>query len=250
MLSILTAHTTPCPYKKEVMGVGKMSSHSQTTADSHLPQFPPEIRSEPIISSRSAFSTTMRNAVVAMPALGLGVLASPLLLAHHDTPALLVQKDAQYVVGRDAASDSPSILTNGDFETGTLAPWNFTQLGKPLGVVASLAPTENPQARPDDTTGGSWHLRLSTNWHRPLIGTTKATVEQALQTQDGLGYRLSWSMMGLGGSKVSVSTRGNSSAFAQDEKWLIPGGNTVGGWAPECQERLGIGGVGRRRPVA
>lgn len=78
----------------------------------------------------------------AMPTLGLGILATPLLLAH-GAPSLLVQKDAQYVVGRDAVSESPSILTNGDFETGSIAPWSFTQPVKPFGVVLSLAPNDN-----------------------------------------------------------------------------------------------------------
>lgn len=146
----------------------------------------------------------------------------------------LVQKDAQNVVGRDAAPESPGILTNGGFETGSIVPGNFTQLGKSFGVVLSLAPNDNPQARPDGTTGGRWHPRLSTNWHRPLLGTTKAIVEQTLQTQGGMGYRLSWSMMGLGGRKVSVSTRDDSSAFAT-RKRLTAGGNVAGSWAPECQ---------------
>lgn len=153
----------------------------------------------------------MRSPYLLPPALAVGIVASPAYEALQDITPSLVRAVLQHAV---RGEEAPDPLTNGDFETGSLPPWNFTQLGKPLGVAASLVPTERRGPENATAAGGHWHLCLSTNWHRPLLGTTRATLEQPLFVQDGVQYNLSWRMMGRGGDKVAVSNSQSTSRVA------------------------------------
>lgn len=145
-----------------------------------------------------------------LTALAAEVLASPPPQTPHDVR----DSSGPVVLHRaDPDKEGPEPLTNADFETGSLAPWNFTQLGKPLGVAVSLERTEHHGAENTTAAGGHWHVCLSTNWFLPFLGTTKATLEQPLHLRDGVEYSLSWRMMGRGGDKVEVCSRQPNSRF-------------------------------------
>lgn len=153
----------------------------------------------------------MRTPYLILPAFAAVVLASPPRQTSYAIRRLL-----DPVVLQRAASDEEAAepLVNGDFETGVLAPWNFTQLGKPLGVAVSLERNEHHGAENTTAAGGRWHVCLSTSWWLPRLGITRATLEQPLLLRDGAEYTLSWRMMGRGGDKVEVCNRQPSSHFA------------------------------------
>lgn len=153
----------------------------------------------------------MRTPYLIIPALAAAVLASP-----PPRTSSAIRRLLDPVILQRAASgeEVPEPPVNGDFETGLLAPWNFTQLGKPLGVAVSLVRNEHHGAENTTAAGGRWHVCLSTSWWLPRLGITRATLEQPLVLRDGAEYSLSWRMMGRGGDKVEVCNHGPASLCA------------------------------------